>query len=297
VRQPVDVAACIVRSGEGNVLLAERSARQVSAGYWEIPGGKIDSGESPEAAAARELREEVGLEVRALRPWITYDYAFPTKTIRLHFFAADDWTGTPHGREGQRIAWVDPGRVTVAPILPSNERVLRALALPREYLAFDAAPASIDRTLEAMASAFASGTRFACLRATAVGSEQRSALARRAAECARPYDALVALEGTALEARRSGVSAHTRAAALAAMAARPNVTMWVAGCRTEGDLAVASRLGADAIALERGGDLSALAAAAASIARPVYVPATDDGPVERMVRMNGPSRMETSHRV
>jgi 8-oxo-dGTP diphosphatase len=243
----VEVAAGIVRTEDGRVLLAERTARQIAAGFWELPGGKIDAGETPAEAAARELHEEIGIEARALRPWIVYDHTFRTKRVRLHFFRVDAWNGTPRGREGQRLAWVDPAAPRVAPLLPSNERVLAALGLPPLYFM----PA-LDRTggprdlLDAVAGALASGIRLIGIDDVPLAAEQRSAFARKAVALARPYGGRVLLSGTALEAGRAGAdgvqscACRTRRAAM-----RPPVPVWAASCRSETELAHAVRLGAD----------------------------------------------------
>ena len=126
----IDVAVAIVRRGDGRVLMAERLPRQLSAGYWELPGGKVDPGESPLSAAAREAEEEVGVRIEALRPLTQYEHVFPLRRLRLHFFEAERWQGQPAGREGQRIAWVDPADPDVGPVLPSNLRTLALLGLP-----------------------------------------------------------------------------------------------------------------------------------------------------------------------
>ncbi|MFX7910545.1 NUDIX domain-containing protein, partial [Acinetobacter baumannii] len=68
----IEVAVAVVQDDRGHVLLAERTARQVAAGFWELPGGKIDSGESASAAAVRELDEETGIHATAFRPWLCY---------------------------------------------------------------------------------------------------------------------------------------------------------------------------------------------------------------------------------
>ena len=134
VDQAIDVAACIVRDQSGRVLMAERRADQLSGGYWEIPGGKIEPGESAVAAAARELMEETGLAAQNLRPVTSYVHRFPTRRINLHLFEAMNWSGTPTGRENQRVEWVDPARPQVAPLLPSNLKALQVLSLPSQVL-------------------------------------------------------------------------------------------------------------------------------------------------------------------
>jgi 8-oxo-dGTP diphosphatase len=243
----VDVAVGVVRAADGSVLLAERTARQISAGFWELPGGKIDPGETPAQAAARELAEEVGIESRKLRPRITYDHTFRTKRVRLHFFDVLEWAGTPNGREGQRLAWVDPGRPRVAPILPSNARVLASIGLPRLCFASRESdePAAF---LRALPQALSAGVRFVLVRASRLAPDQRMAFARRVDTLAAPFGAQVLLAGKPLEAQRAGVAGLLSCGCeVSRVSARPAVSLWAATCSTQADLARALALGADLI--------------------------------------------------
>jgi 8-oxo-dGTP diphosphatase len=92
----------------------------VYAGYWEFPGGKIEPGEPPERALARELREELGIETCTAFPWITREYTYPHAAVRLNFFRVTAWKGDPHPREDQAIAWQRFGAPLAAPMLPAN---------------------------------------------------------------------------------------------------------------------------------------------------------------------------------
>ncbi|MCS6996237.1 MAG: (deoxy)nucleoside triphosphate pyrophosphohydrolase [Casimicrobiaceae bacterium] len=131
-RRPlIEVAVAIVRDAQGRILMAERLPHQLSPGYWELPGGKIDPGETPLEAARRETLEETGLAIGDLRPFVRYEHLYPLRRLRLNFFLAGAYSGQAHGREGQRIAWVNPVAPEVAPILPSNYRALALLGLPR----------------------------------------------------------------------------------------------------------------------------------------------------------------------
>lgn len=243
----VDVAVSIVRAPDGRVLVAERTARQTAAGFWELPGGKIDAGETAQAAAARELHEEIGIHPHALRPWIRYEHAFRTKRVRLTFFRVDAWDGHPHGREGQRVEWIEPAAPHVAPILPSNERVLAALALPPWYAVIAGDDASDPAaTLARLPALLASGTRLIQLRAPALAPAQRVALARRTAHQAAQHGARVLLAGTALEAKQAGVAGvHSTAQGLSRAVARPAVPLWGVSCHDARDLQQAVALGAD----------------------------------------------------
>jgi 8-oxo-dGTP diphosphatase len=131
----IDVAAGLILRPDGALLLAERPADKPWAGWWELPGGKIESGETTLQALARELKEELDIDVTEATPWVTYTHEYPKTTVRLAFCRVTGWTGEPAGIEGQKLAWVDPrAALTVGPLLPATEPPLRWLQLPDRYL-------------------------------------------------------------------------------------------------------------------------------------------------------------------
>jgi 8-oxo-dGTP diphosphatase len=247
----IDVAVCIVQTPDGRVLLAERTPRQVSAGFWEIPGGKIEPGETPAAAAARELQEETGLRPIGLTPWMTYEHRFPAKRVRLHFFRAQGWEGTPRGREGQRIAWADPHAPHVGPVLPSNDRALFALALPPIYMVADVgAQGSPDDILADLQTGLSDGARLIRVRLSATSPGQAASLLARIAALARVFPAASILTASPMDARRAGLAGvHSCARDLRRLIARPPVRIWAATCHDDADLALAVSLGADFVVL------------------------------------------------
>ena len=85
-QQILDVAVAVLQREDGRVLLAQRPAGKPWAGYWEFPGGKIEHGEAVERALARELHEELGIDPDLVYPWVTQEYAYPEKRMRLHFY-------------------------------------------------------------------------------------------------------------------------------------------------------------------------------------------------------------------
>ncbi|WP_165075034.1 MULTISPECIES: (deoxy)nucleoside triphosphate pyrophosphohydrolase [unclassified Desulfovibrio] len=92
----IDVAAGILWRG-GRLLAAQRPGGKPLAGFWELPGGKLEAGESAESALARELAEELGLTVREARFWRLAEHAYPARGIRvrLHFFHVTEFDGEP----------------------------------------------------------------------------------------------------------------------------------------------------------------------------------------------------------
>ena len=129
----IEVAAAVVQREDGAFLLAQRPAGKVYAGYWEFPGGKVEAGETVEHALARELHEELAIDVERSYPWLTRDYDYEHARVRLRFRRVTRWSGELHGREDQRFSWERIESVGVSPLLPANGPILRALALPTFY--------------------------------------------------------------------------------------------------------------------------------------------------------------------
>ena len=247
-RPLVDVAVGVLRAPDGRVLLTERKAGKDAAGFWELPGGQVEPGESPAQAAARELLEEVGVRADDLAPWRVYEHDFPTKRLRLHWFHVRRWSGEPKGREGQRLAWVDPAWPTVGPLLPSNELAMATLALPAlvGVARVNHAPGAPDELLARIPSLAVDGLRLLIVRALDLAPGQRVQLTRRLGQLRRGTGLRILLSGTALEARQAGACGmHSSAAALAGLIERPPTRLWAVSAHNAWDLERASALGAD----------------------------------------------------
>jgi 8-oxo-dGTP diphosphatase len=112
------VAACALVDPDGRVLLAQRPEGKAMAGLWEFPGGKVDSGETPESALIRELREELGIDTWAscLAPLSFASHTYPEFHLLMPLFVCRRWRGIAQGREGQRLAWVHPAALSDYPM-------------------------------------------------------------------------------------------------------------------------------------------------------------------------------------
>jgi len=117
---------------EGRFLITSRPPGKVYAGYWEFPGGKIEDGETLHEALARELSEELGIAISHSEPWRELTMDYPHARVHLNFCKVYAWSGEPHGREGQQMAW-DSLPVSVVPVLPGTIPVLRWLAEERGH--------------------------------------------------------------------------------------------------------------------------------------------------------------------
>jgi 8-oxo-dGTP diphosphatase len=126
-RTAVDVAVGVLFDPSGRFLLTSRPPGKVYAGHWEFPGGKLEAGESVETALRRELHEELGITIGAVRPWKVELIDYPHDRVRLHFCKVFEWAGAFEMRERQQMSW-QRLPVDVAPVLPGTLPVLRWLA-------------------------------------------------------------------------------------------------------------------------------------------------------------------------
>jgi 8-oxo-dGTP diphosphatase len=125
----IDVVCALIER-DGRVLVARRPEGKALAGKWEFPGGKVESGEAPETALLREIREELGCEVRAVAALPARPHAYPEATIRLLPFRCRLAAGTPEAREHSALAWVAPAALATLDLAAADLPVLA------DYLAF-----------------------------------------------------------------------------------------------------------------------------------------------------------------
>lgn len=133
LRRPVDVAVGVLIRPDGRFLLTSRPEGKVYAGYWEFPGGKVEPGESIEAALRRELHEELGITIGTSEAWKEELVDYPHALVRLHFRKVFQWQGEFQMREGQAMAW-ESLPVQCAPVLPGTLPVLRWFAAERGHV-------------------------------------------------------------------------------------------------------------------------------------------------------------------
>lgn len=124
----VVVAGVVWRAGR--FLGVERPPGKAHAGWWEFPGGKVEQGESLEAALIRELTEELSFTSTRLVFWRQKRFVYPQGPVLLNFFHVTDFTGEVIPQEGQRFAWFTPGQADVSIFLPANADIVPALCWP-----------------------------------------------------------------------------------------------------------------------------------------------------------------------
>lgn len=241
-----EVVAAVLTQPDGRVLLAQRPAGKVFAGYWEFPGGKVEAGETLEAALARELHEELGIVITRPCRWITRVFTYPHATVRLNFFQVFDWEGEPHPHEGQVFSWQLPAAVEVTPLLPANFPIVKALSLPPLLGISYAESLGADTFLARLDVALHNGLRLIQLRDKTLPDEARLALARETVRRARPYGARVLINGSLELARSAGADGvHLDSAAAAQLNIRPDCEWVAVSCHNAAELAHAAEIEAD----------------------------------------------------
>lgn len=273
----IDVVAAVITDARGRILLARRTEGRDLAGLWEFPGGKREPGETPEAALARELHEELGIDARVGAHVITVPQRYPDKRLRLDVRHVTRWTGVPRGREGQALAWVPAHKLASYAMPPADIPVVAALQQPDRYaispglpdvpcrsgysrdhaygdaIAAIAAPteAGLDTAaawLAGLDATLASGISRLQLRLPDAAPDLFRELATAAAARCRRTGAALLLNADIALACELGTGVHLRSSQLATLAARPALAqgaLLAASCHTAEDLAHAARLGCD----------------------------------------------------
>ena len=236
----IEVAAAVIQRADGRFLLAQRPPGKIYAGHWEFPGGKIEAGEPAERALARELHEELGIDVRTVYPWITREYVYPHGHVRLNFFRVLEWVGEPHPREDQAIAWQALEAPSVSPMLPANAPVLASLALAHEYAITDAGHLGPARMLAALERRLEHGLKLVQVREPDLDPGQREAFTAQVLGLAHRYGCKVLTKTPAPGA--DGV--HYTAVELMRVAQRPH-GLAAASCHTREELERAMALELD----------------------------------------------------
>jgi len=242
----VEVAAGVLVRGDGAFLLGRRAPGTFYPGYWEFPGGKVEPGEDAATALARELDEELGIRVRHVEPWIVRRHDYEHAQVTLRFFRVDAWDGEIDDRVHDALAWQRPGRCEVAPMLPANGPVLKALALPAFMGITHAVEIGTDAQLRAIERALADGLRLIQIREPGMADEALRAFAAEVVARAREHGAIVVVNGDADVARSAGADGvHLKGSRLAACTSRPDFEWVGASCHTRAELERAGALGLD----------------------------------------------------
>ena len=248
MRNPIHVVAGILSDAHGRVLLAQRPPGTHLAGTWEFPGGKIEPGESAQQALARELHEELAIDIGATEPLISIPWAYPEKSIVLHALRVRGFTGEPHGQQQQQLRWISPDEMADVAMPPPDRPIVTALRLPPHY-AITPEPRGTDAEfMAALEGVIASGVKLIQLRAKSLPASRLRQLACAAQTITRATGATLLLNWNIEIVRELDLDGvHLPSSDLLALKQRPlDSTRWVAAsCHDARELAHAAAIGVD----------------------------------------------------
>ena len=246
----IEVVAAVIYNQRGEFLLAQRPPGKAYAGYWEFPGGKVETGEDAATALKRELHEELGIEVTTAYPWLTRDFDYAHADVRLRFFRVTGWSGEAHGREQQQLSWQSIRNLAVAPVLPANGPILRGLDLPGIYGITCAGEIGRDAFMARLEQSLRHGLKLIQVREKQFADAELRAFASAVVTAARLHGARVIVNGDAAVAAQAGAAGvHLTAARLMAATRRPEGDWCGASCHNAAELQRARDLGVDFVVL------------------------------------------------
>lgn len=123
----LQIVVAVIRDKNNQILIAQRAIKKHQGGKWEFPGGKVEKGESAQQALARELDEELGIQISVITPLIQLHHDYPDLTVFLDVYDVREWLGKAYGKEGQPIRWVDIETLQNYTFPVANEAILEVL--------------------------------------------------------------------------------------------------------------------------------------------------------------------------
>lgn len=263
----VHVAAGVIFNDRGEFLLSSRPRGKVLEGFWEFAGGKFEAGEDAFAALKRELSEELGIVPTQMSTWLTKNVEYPHARVQLHFLRVWAWEGELCAKEGQTLSWQSKHQAQqVAPILPANTSILRALTLPDCYLITCAHEVGEQTILTRLPTLLSGGQFFAAnasndppqqitahflqIREPNMTAKQLNEFIEQIMPIARQFGAKLLLNSAHLHTNEWELDGlHLTEKELLTLEKRPNVEWVGASVHSAESLAYAATLGVDFVTL------------------------------------------------
>ena len=249
---PIHVAVAVIEDARGRILLSRRAPDAHQGGLWEFPGGKVEETEPFSQALARELLEELGIQLLRHEPLIKISHDYGDKSVVLDVHRVTNYAGIPQGREGQPLAWVTPAELHNYPMPAADRPIVAAIVLPDTYLITGDWAGDSRQLLDRLDGALARGERLFQLRLPGADEAHFRTLAGCALERCRPCGARLLLNaepGLVADLGADGV--HLNSRRLMSCDARPlgDAFLVAVSCHDEIELRHAEQIGADCVVI------------------------------------------------
>lgn len=244
-KKPLHVAVGVVKNTTGQLLISHRDKSSHQGGLWEFPGGKIEPGETAEAALVRELREELDIIVDAAIPLISIRHQYPDLAVQLNVFLVDHFSGEAKSCEGQPFKWVEPAELVHYAFPEANRPIIAAALLPPCYAILDDSDASqLSANLQSILN---KGVKLIQARLKRLPPEAVSRFVDEAYPLCRQQGALLLMNSAVNPYNGPAVDGvHLTSRHLLAAGKRPESALWVAAsCHTLQELLHAQAIGVD----------------------------------------------------
>jgi len=244
----IHVAVGAIINDAGEVLITQRAEHHHQGGLWEFPGGKREDNESIQTALARELKEELGIEVQQSTPLIRIHHDYSDRQVLLDVWRVTQFAGVASGREGQPLRWVNPAVLDAGVFPQANVPIIKALQLPEKYL-ITGKFSDRDDFIRRLQAALEKGIRLVQFRPrSALSDADYAALVEQAMQLTQRYRAKLLLNTSVAEFERHEADGlHMNSDALMACTTRPIAKdKWLcASVHDETELAQANKIGVD----------------------------------------------------
>lgn len=242
----VRVAVGVLRDRDGRVLVALRPSHKHQGDLWEFPGGKVEAGESSEAALQREIFEELGVVVHHSEPLITIPFIYPEKQVSLEVREITAFDGEPYGREGQAVRWVPLKELDSYAFPPANAPIINAIRLP-DLVCVTGGYASAEDFRLRVAQAIARDIGMIVIRPDGRMQPDAEMIQVAAEMCGKARVSLVLSSAFACDLWACADGLHLRAEHLAELDRRPiGAARWLgASCHSLAEVERAKELGVD----------------------------------------------------
>ncbi|MDQ7015082.1 MAG: Nudix family hydrolase [Gammaproteobacteria bacterium] len=243
----VQVVLAAIFDAKGRLLITRRAKQAHQGGFWELPGGKQETGETLFVALQRELQEEVGIRITASTPLINITHVYPDVTVCLNVWRVTAFEGEATAREGQPLRWIELSELPKYSFPKANRAILQALLLPETYLI---TPEPTDRAvfLSTLEQSLSTGIKLVQLRAKNLSVLEYENLAQEVVSLCHRWGAKVLLNSPPdLLQRVAADGLHLSQRLAASFSQRPvaDDCLLALSCHDETSLRQGSLIGAD----------------------------------------------------